>query len=163
MKNTLILAVIALFLFSNSYAQEVKGKLTISGGSKKELTLKSSEAVEIYAAFRDQAYPIQFSFDGGGLPKTESGKEVAIIWFRTTLKQNGKVISKLERAPMPFFPGDMLMPVETFDFISLLTGITGKPDLISKIPSGNYEVLLEAGPVGSKGSISAASMLFSVK
>ena len=163
MKNALILFAFGLFLLTQAHAQEVKGKLTVSGGSKKELSLKSSEAVDLYAALRDQAYPIHFVFDGNSLPKTESGNQVAIISFRTTLKRDGKVISKLERVPMPFFPGDMFMPVETFDLISLLTTTTGKADPTSKMAPGSYEVLLEAGPVGAKGSISAASMVFSVK
>jgi len=163
MKNTLILFVFGLFLLTQAHAQEVKGKLTVSGDSKKELSLQSSEAVDLYAALRDQAYPIHFVLDGNSLPKTESGNPVAIIWFRTTLKRDGKVISKLDRAPMPFFPGNMFMPVETFDLISQLTTTTGKADPTSKMAPGSYEVILEAGPVGAKGSISAASMVFSVK
>lgn len=159
----LILSVFGLFLLTKAHAQEVKGKLTVSGGTKKELALKSSDAVDLYAALRDQAYPIHFVLEGNSLPKTQSGNQVAIIWFRTTLKRDGKVISKLDRTPMPFFPGDMLMPVETFDLISQLTVANGKADPTSRIPSGNYEVTLEAGPVGAKGSISAASLVFSVK
>lgn len=163
MKNLLYLIFFGLTLSNQSIAQEIKGKLVVDGSSKKELSLKSSNAVDLYAALRDQAYPIQFSFEGKGLAKTDSGNDVAIIWFRTTLKKDGKVVSKLDRAPMPFFPGDMLMPVETFDFVSQLTTVSGKPDLASTIPSGNYEVTLEAGPLGAKGSISAASLVFSVK
>ena len=37
MKNTLILFVFGLFLLTQAQAQEVKGKLTVSGDSKKEL------------------------------------------------------------------------------------------------------------------------------
>lgn len=163
MKNLLYLIFLGLILSNQTIAQEIKGKLVVDGASKKELSLKSSNAVDLYAALRDQAYPIQFSFEGKGLAKTESGNEVAIIWFRTTLKKDGRVISKQERAPMPFFPGDMWMPVETFDFVSQLTTASGKPDLSSKIPAGTYEVTLEAGPVGVMGTVSSATLVFSVK
>ncbi|PZV82254.1 hypothetical protein CLV31_109115 [Algoriphagus aquaeductus] len=158
----------ALLIFSilfsvGAKAQEIQGKLVVGSKSKVELTLKSNQAVDLYAAFREQNHPIHFVFEGKSLPQTSSGQEVALIWFRTTLKKDGKVISKLERAPMPFFPGDMLMPVETFDFIAQLSAVNGKPDLRSEIPAGNYEVLLDAGPVGSKGQISSAVILFAVK
>lgn len=151
-------------LFSlGAMAQEIQGKLVVGSKSKAELSLKSNHAVDLYAAFREQNHPIHFVFEGRSLPQTSGGNQVALIWFRTTLKKDGRVISKLERAPIPFFPGDMFMPVETFDFIAQLTAVEGKPNLESRIPSGNYEVLLEAGPVGSKGQISSASILFAVK
>ena len=49
------------------------------------------------------------------------------------------------------------MPVETFDFISILSNIqTNTNDRISEIPKGNYEIILEAKPIGVKGNISSA-------
>ena len=81
--------------------------------------------------------------------------------FRATtilaVKKDGKTIGSIKRNPIPFFPGDMFMPVETFDFISILSNIqTNTNDRISEIPKGNYEIILEAKPIGVKGNISSA-------
>jgi len=60
---------------------------------------------------------------------------------------------------MPFFPGDMFIPVETFDFISMLSYLKENSDTtVSEIPKGNYEIILEAKPVGVKGEISEAKL-----
>src|SRR5690606_14682012 len=78
--------------------------------------------------------------------------------------KDGKVMKKQKREPMPFFPGDMLMPVETFDFISLLSD-NGKNsrDNVSKMEPGKYEIVLEAKPVNIKGQISPVSFRFAIK
>lgn len=78
--------------------------------------------------------------------------------------KDGKVMKKQKREPMPFFPGDMLMPVETFDFISLLSD-NGKNsrDNVSKMEPGKYEIVLEAKAVNVKGQISPASFRFGIK
>jgi len=46
------------------------------------------------------------------------------------------------------------MPVQTSDFISILSNIqTNSNEKISEIPSGNYEIILEAKALGVKGAI----------
>lgn len=65
---------------------------------------------------------------------------------------------------MPFFPGDMLMPVETFDFISLLSDPRkNASDKVSEMEPAKYEVILEANPIHVKGQISSASFRFDIE
>ncbi len=57
-----------------------------------------------------------------------------------------------------FFPGDMFMPVETFDFIPILF----KNVKEGQLPKGSsYDILLEVMPVGGvKGNKAQAFILF---
>lgn len=159
MKNIISL-IICLFAFVvTSVAQEVQGKILLNERSENRIELKVSEPVGLYAQLREKAVAINFVFEGKGLSRTSSGQEVALIWFRTTVKHNGKEIGVGKRDPMPFFPGDMWMPVETFDIISILAG--GKAN--AKLSPGKYEVVLEAMPTGAKGEIKPASLFFEVR
>lgn len=55
------------------------------------------------------------------------------------------------------------MPVETFDFISILSNIqTNSNDKISEISSGNYEIILEAKALGIKGEIAPARFFLKI-
>ena len=90
-------------------------------------------------------------------------KEVVQFVFTTTIKKDGKVLGNMKRAPIPFFPGDMFMPIETFDIISMLSNLqTNANGKVSEIPSGNYEIILEAKPSGVKGQISPIRMFLKV-
>ncbi len=144
-------------------AQLVQGGLKIKEQSKVELEIKGNKAVNLYAAFRENNYPIHFIFTGIDIPVNSDKKEVVQFVFTTTVKKDGKVIGNMKRAPIPFFPGDMLMPVETFDFISILSNIkTNGNDSISEIPKGNYEILIDAKPLGIKGEISGLRLFLKV-
>jgi hypothetical protein len=69
-----------------------------------------------------------------------------------------------KRSPSPFFPGDMFMPVETFDFISILSNIqTNSNEKVSEIPSGTYEIILEAKSLGIKGDIAPARFYLKIQ
>lgn len=161
MKKVMFIA-IAFFAFQMQ-AQLVQGELKIKEQSKVELEMKGNKGVNLYAAFREKSYPLHFVFTGIDIPANSDKKEVVQFVFSTTVKKDGKVIGSMKRAPIPFFPGDMLMPVETFDFISILSNMqTNANENISEVPSGNYEITLEAKPLGVKGTISPLRMFLKV-
>lgn len=140
-------------------AQSVSGTIKIKEQQKIEIAAKSNNVVDLYAAFRENNYPILFSFKAADIPLNADKKEVVMIQFFTTVKKDGKVIGTIERSPMPFFPGDMLMPVECFDFIAILSNIqTNDLGKISEIPKGTYQVTLEAIAGGVKSNISPLNM-----
>lgn len=155
---------IAISLFAiKSQAQLVQGELKIKEQSKVELNLKGNNAVNLYAAFRENNYPIHFIFTGVDIPLNSDKKEVVQFVFSSTIKRDGKIVGNTKRTPIPFFPGDMLMPVETFDFISILSNLQTNPnDKVSEIPAGNYEITLEAKALGAKGTISSLRLFLKV-
>lgn len=158
-----ILIIAMAFFAIQSQAQLVQGEVKINENSKAEMTLKGNKVVNLYADFRVGKNPIQFSYTGIDIPANDDKKEVVQFIFSTTVKKDGKIIGSMKRAPIPFFPGDMLMPVETFDFISILSNLqTNANDKVSEIPSGNYEITIEAKPLGVKGTISPARMFLKV-
>lgn len=137
-----------------SQAQLVQGEIKINEQSKAEITLKSNKIVNLYADFREKKYQINFVFTGVDIPQNSEKQDVVQFVFNTIVKRDGKVLGNIKRTPIPFFPGDMLMPVETFDFISILSNLqTNGNDKVSELPKGNYEVILEAKPLGVKGDI----------
>ena len=158
-----ILIIAMAFFAIQSQAQLVQGELKINENAKAEIKLKSNKIVNLYADFREGKNAIQFSFTGIDIPVNDDKKEVLQFVFSTTIIKDGKKIGSMKRAPIPFFPGDMLMPVETFDFISILSNLqTNANDKVSEIPSGNYEITIEAKPLGVKGTISPARMFLKV-
>ncbi|HLP63248.1 hypothetical protein [Flavobacterium sp.] len=158
MKNTITVLLFTVASFF-SHAQLVQGEVKINEQSKAEITLKSNKIVNLYADFRDKKHQIHFVFTGIDIPQNSDKQEVVQFVFNTTVKKDGKVLGSLKRSPIPFFPGDMFMPVETFDFISILSNIqTNSNETISEIPKGNYEVILEAKPLGVKGEIQSARL-----
>ncbi len=156
LKKSAILLLL-LLTTTSSFAQYVQGEISVKEQSKLEIILKSNKAVNLFADFRENKFPIQFTFTGNSLPLNSDKKAVVSFVFTTTLKKDGKIITTSKRSPMPFFPGDMFMPVETFDFISMLSYLKDNTDdAVSEIPKGNYEIILEAKPVAVKGEISQA-------
>lgn len=152
------------FLFVTTVtAQSVKGALFINEQSKAEIQLSSNKIVTLYADFRQGKHQLLFRFEGTSLPLNSEKQEVVSIAFFTTIKKDGKVIASNKRAPIPFFPGDMFMPVETFDFIPLLSNLkTNTASNISSIEAGTYEVLLEAKPVYIAGEITSAKLYLTI-
>src|SRR5690606_13593132 len=127
-----------LFVAFNGFAQLVQGEINIKKQSKMELNTKSNKAVNLLADFRENKYPIHFAFTTTDVPLNSDKKEVVQFVFSTTVKKDGKIIGSIKRSPMPFFPGDMLMPIEAFDIISVLSNIqTNTPETVSEIPKGN--------------------------
>lgn len=166
MKSIIITFVsLCTFFSSPSHAQQINGKILLNKSSKITIELKTSETVGLYAQLRGNEVPINFIFEGSQLPKTTSGEQVALVQFRTTIKHNGKEIASMKRSPMPFFPGDMFMPVETFDMIPLLVSNGNKrtTQTNGKLTPGKYEVIFEAIPIDAKGEIKPASLVFEVR
>jgi hypothetical protein len=162
MRKIIVTAIVCCFT-SISSAQLVQGEIKIKEQSKLELTVQSNKAVNLYADFRENKYPIQFAFTGNSIPVNSDKKVVVQFVFTTIVKKDGKVVGTTKRNPIPFFPGDMFMPVETFDFISILSNLQTNPeDRISEIPKGNYEILIEAKPVGVKGEIQSARLFLKI-
>ncbi|KIX21559.1 hypothetical protein SY27_07620 [Flavobacterium sp. 316] len=155
MKKTILILLLVFAI--KSQAQLVQGELKINNQAKVELIIKGNKAVNLYADFRENKYKINFIFTGTDIPLNSDKKEVVQFVFNTTIKKDGKVLGSMKRTPIPFFPGDMLMPVETFDFISMLANLqTNSNEKVSEIQSGNYEIILEAKGLGVKGEITPA-------
>lgn len=160
MKNTILFLFLVFAI--KTEAQLVQGELKINNQSKAEITIKGNKAVNLYADFRENKHKINFIFTGTDIPLNSNKKEVVQFVFNTIIKKEGKILGSMKRAPIPFFPGDMLMPVETFDFISMLSNLqTNSNEMVSEIPSGNYEIVIEAKVLGIKGEI--APVRFFVK
>lgn len=158
-----ILIVAMVFFAIQMQAQLVQGELKCKEQSKTELSIKGNKIVNLYAAFRENNFPIHFVFTGIDIPANSDKKEVVQFVFSTTVSKDGKKIGSMKRAPIPFFPGDMFMPVETFDFVSILSNLqTNTDDKVSEIPSGNYEIVLEAKALGVKGNISPVRLYLKV-
>lgn len=152
-----------LLVAFTGFAQIVQGEITIKEQSKMELTAKSNKAVNLFADFRENKYPIHFVFTASDVPLNSDKKEVVQFVFSTIVKKDGKIMGTIKRSPMPFFPGDMFMPIETFDLISVLSNIqTNMPETVSEIPKGNYEIILEAKPIGVKGQITSTTLFLKV-
>lgn len=161
MRNLFLVSLI--FISGISNAQLIQGNISVKGQSKVELSPRSGKAVNLYADFRENSYPIHFSFTGTDIPLNDEKKEVVQFVFSTTVRKDGKVVGSFKRNPIPFFPGDMFMPVETFDFISVLSNLqTNDHENVSEMPSGNYEVILEAKAVGIKGDIKPVRLLIKI-
>ena len=161
MKKIITLAI--LLVAFTGFAQIVQGEITIKEQSKMELTAKSNKAVNLFADFRENKFPIHFVFTASDVPLNSDKKEVVQFVFSTTVKKDGKIIGSIKRSPMPFFPGDMFMPIETFDVISVLSNIqTNTPETVSEIPKGNYEIILEAKPIGVKGQIASSTLFLKI-
>ncbi len=161
MKNAIL--VLVLIFGIKTQAQLIQGELKIDNASKSELRLKNNKAVNLYASFRENNHKINFVFTGTDIPLNPDKQEVVQFVFTTTIKKDGKTIGSMKRTPIPFFPGDMFMPVETFDFISMLSNLqTNSNEKISEIPSGNYEIILEAKAIGVKGTIAPIRMFLKI-
>ncbi|ASO03941.1 hypothetical protein AREALGSMS7_00446 [Arenibacter algicola] len=64
-----------------------------------------------------------------------------LFQMKTTLVHNGKTIGSRQHSDRPWFPGDMNVPVEAFDFSPLLqNAINGNK---GKLMPGTYEIRLE--------------------
>lgn len=156
---------ISLFFFSTILSsQTIEGTISINEKSSFTIDLSTNKAVDLYADFRNQKHPILFRLLGTDLIKNDQKQEVVLITFKTTLRHNGNVMGQVERQPLPFFPGDMWMPVEAFDVISLLTKMSDTaPNALSTLPKGSYEVIIEAQSIGVKGKIQPLVMYLFVK
>ena len=160
--KTLYLTILVLSSCIMTKAQQVNGKLLINNSSKIEIKLNDGNAVELFKQFKIGTHQIKFIFEGKGLPVDEQKRQIALVAFETTLFKNGKQIGSIKRQPMPFFPGEMLEPVEAFDIINLLT--YAHKDLWAsrypgKVAPGSYEVRLQAHIEVVKGTVDPVSLI----
>jgi len=162
MKNTILILLVMFGI--KAQAQHIQGEIKINEQSKTEISIKSTKIVNLYADFREKKHKINFVFTGIDLPTNDEKQEVVQFVFNTIVKRDGKILGNSKRSPIPFFPGDMFMPVETFDFISILSNIqTNSNEKVSEIPSGTYEIILEAKSLGIKGDIAPARFYLKIQ
>ncbi|MFC4633609.1 hypothetical protein ACFO3O_06800 [Dokdonia ponticola] len=143
-------------------APQVEGKITIDGKSTLTTELEEGNVVEFFKKCKTGNFPIIFSFDGSDLPKDDQGRGIVLFEFETEIYKDGKLLGAVKRKPMPFFPGEMLEPVETFDIIHLLTYAQGNPlknEYPGKLEKGKYTIVLSANPVGATGTIEKAQVV----
>ncbi len=163
MKITKIKLTIIVFVLMSSYSfsQSFEGKLSIKGLTKSS-TIKQSTPVELFKAFKDGVYSINFNF------KSTNVESDGIILFdmKTTVKHNGKTISETSRKGWPWLPGDTFVPIEAFDAIPALQKYAERP-IPTSIPfkKGSYEIIFQFVPSEGqkvKGNISPANFNFTV-
>ncbi|MGB3607762.1 hypothetical protein [Psychroserpens sp.] len=161
------------FIFSLSVnAQSVKGALTLNGSSENELQLKSNSAVQLFKDFKTGKYKLGFEFKSDGLPLNSQKETIVFFDFITIVKKDGKLVKNVQRKqPIPYFPGDMGLPAEAFDFIGVLaSSFSGKESVKERMtkgsqgimPEGKYDVQLIIKPVGYKGEIAPLEFSFKV-
>ncbi len=167
MKKTLLTLAITMMVFGLSVkAQTVKGAITIGKSSELKVDVKSDNLIDLFIDFRNEKYPIIFSFQGDNL-KSKEGREIIFFDFVTEVYYNGKLLGKASRNPMPYIPGDMIIGTEGFDFISLLSfnemTKSSLKETPGKLPEGSYQVKLTAKPVDFKGQIRPGIFSFTVQ
>lgn len=147
---------------STEFAPQVEGKIQIDGKSTLTTELEAGNVVELFKKFKTGNFPIIFAFDGKDLPKDDQGRGVVLFEFETEIYKEGKRIGAVKRKPMPFFPGEMLEPVEAFDIIHLLTYAQGNPlkkEYPGKLEKDKYTIIIKANPVGATGTIEKAQLI----
>lgn len=158
-KNLILVLLCVVSLYT--YSQSVEGQLTLNGKSQTNVELKSSSAVQLFKEFKTGKHQLGFSFKGSNLKQNANKEEVVFFEFITIVKKDNQLLKKhLRKQPIPYFPGEMNVPAEAFDFISILANTNQlemsqlmKKDQIGLMPSGTYQVELIVKPVGVKGSI----------
>ena len=164
-----ILTVTFLSLILNVSAQQVKGGLSINNDHRTYLKIGDiggeSNVINLFKAFREGDYKIQFNFDGEY--PSQKKPEFSFFRFKTTVKHNGKTIKTIVREPMPYIPGGMFLPAEAFDFVHILSTYEQEGmaymENTGKMPNGDYEIVLEAIPVKTEGRISKGIIMFNIK
>ncbi|XLS29144.1 hypothetical protein ACJD0Z_18345 [Flavobacteriaceae bacterium M23B6Z8] len=163
MKNIIISFFLSIF-YVGIQAQEISGSVTLNGKTKAELSLESNSAVQLFKEFKEGKYKLGFEFEAFGLPQNIYGEKIVFFNFRTIVKKDGKVIKEtIREAPLPYFPGDMFLAAESFDFIPVLASIdqmAGSEEGYGTMPEGNYQIQLIAKPVGFKGTINPLNIYF---
>lgn len=157
-----LLLLIALSSFCN--AQSVSGKLTLNGKSKTELKLETNSAVQLFKEFKTGKHQLKFNFDGKELPTNIYKEKIVFFEFITRVKRDGELVKNLVRKqPIPYFPGEMFIPAEAFDFVGVLASMSKEKSQIGIIPKGKYTVQLVTKPIGFKGEVAPLEFSFSAR
>ncbi|MEM6514714.1 MAG: hypothetical protein AAF688_00910 [Bacteroidota bacterium] len=160
-----------LLLFSFGFlvtlnAQSVKGSLTLNGKTNTELKLETNSAVQLFKDFKTGKYKLGFNFKADGVKPNIYKETIVFFDFTTVIKRDGKVVKKMTRKqPIPYFPGDMGLPAEAFDFAGLLASDPEEEELqmIGTMPDGKYSVALMVNPMGIKGEIQPVEFTFTLR
>lgn len=167
--KNLVFAILTCIALSVN-AQSVEGQLNLNGKSKMNLELKSNSAVQLFKDFKTGKYKLGFSFKGKELVKNLNKEEVVFFEFITVVKKDGKLVKNVVRKqPIPYFPGDMNLPAEAFDFIGILANLKNENPkaLMEKgttglMEAGNYSFELYAKPVGVGGKVNPVLIQFKI-
>lgn len=85
-----IISSVMLFVAFNGFAQLVQGEINIKEQSKIELTAKSNKAVNLFADFRENKYPIHFAFTASDVPLNSDKKRSCSICIFNYSKKRRK-------------------------------------------------------------------------
>ena len=85
---------------SFSFSQSVEGRLSIKGLTRGN-TIKQKTPVELFKAFKDGLYSINFNFKSTNV----ASESIVLFDMKTTLKYNGKTISETSRNGWPYVVG----------------------------------------------------------
>lgn len=170
MKTKNLILVLLCMVSLYAYSQTVEGQLTLNRKNQTKLELKSSSAVQLFKEFKTGKHKLGFSFKGSNLKQNANKEEVVFFEFITIVKKDNQLLKKhLRKQPIPYFPGEMNVPAEAFDFISFLANANQlevsqlmKKDQIGLMSSGTYQVELIVKPVGVKGSIKPLIFEFNI-
>ncbi|GAB1858214.1 hypothetical protein MHTCC0001_30510 [Flavobacteriaceae bacterium MHTCC 0001] len=161
-----ILKIVTIILaLGQSHAQSVKGGLTVNNSNTLEIDMETNSVVSLFKDFKTKKYKLGFSFKTYDVPKNSYGETIVFFDMITQVKKEGKLIKEIRReAPFPYFPGDMFLAPETFDFIPILSAIDGNnlktPKHYGTMPAGNYSLVLIIEPKGFEGEIHPLEILF---
>ncbi|WP_394748082.1 hypothetical protein [Spongiimicrobium salis] len=162
------LALVALCLAMQGSAQKIEGELHLNGKAKMELELETNSVVQLFKDFKTRKYQLQFRYDATDIPLNRYNETIVFFDFITQVKKDGKLLKEIRREePFPYFPGDMFLAPETFDFISILSNIDGNnqksPKNYGTMPPGNYSLVLLIEPKGFKGRIAPLEIYFALR
>jgi hypothetical protein len=125
-----------------SFSQSLEGRLGIKGFSR-TTSFKELAAVDLFKAFKEGTYSINFNFKANGI----NNRNIVLFDMKTTVKHNGSMISQTTRGGWPWLPGDMFVPAEGFDFIPALEKLCIQDTpTVPFLPKGTYEIILEMVP-----------------
>lgn len=168
-KSILILLLICAFSLN---AQQIEGKLSLNGKSKTEIKLETNSAVQLFKEFKTGKYNLKFNYNSKEVPPNIYKESVVFFEFITVVKKDGELVKNIVRKqPIPYFPGDMDLPAEAFDFIGVLAFLDGKKaqtNYLEKgyqgtLPAGEYNVQLMIRPIGVKGEIAPVEFNFTLR
>ena len=151
-------ALLGLFWLSmpqTAFAQEVRGAVYVDNPPEE---LEAGSLLDLFAAFREGKHQIHFEFEVDSR-QASSHRRILPVRFQTAVRKDGEALGRSTRDPMPYFPGDMLMCPETWDFITMLYEVAGDD---GQLPPGEYEVMLVAEIVEGEGEIEPGHIRFVV-
>jgi hypothetical protein len=165
----ILFAALIITTFANSIiAQTVKGRLTLNEKSRVDLVMETNSVTALFKEFKTKKYNLGFQFKAYDIPKNCYDETVVFFNFYTRVEKDGKLIKEIKREePFPYFPGDMFLGPESFDFISILGALDGgagnNHKILGIMPEGQYAIKLAVIPNGFKGNIIPLEIYFALR